>query len=161
LRLLSSSLGLNLNGTETRVQGLPPPVRLPVRGTKGKQSKAKKKESQAKMTQVISLVTPSQAMTPAHSPMDSDDYDRPRAFRALPDTPDSPSPRTAGLGRKRAAPINTSDASYGRLERLKLSTPSSMASNEATRDICLCTPAPKIPRPRNGESLLSFSFFLC
>ncbi|KAI6763057.1 hypothetical protein HG530_009037 [Fusarium avenaceum] len=101
------------------------------------------------MTQVISLGTPSQAMTPAHSPMDSDDYDRPRAFRAMPDTPDSPSPRTVGIARKRAASINTSEANYGRLERLKLSTPSSMASNESTRDICLCTPAPKIPRPRN------------
>ncbi|KAF9770373.1 hypothetical protein IL306_012106 [Fusarium sp. DS 682] len=104
------------------------------------------------MTQVISLVTPSQVMTPAHSPIASDDYDRPRAFRTLPDTPDSPSPRTSGLGRKRAASINTSEASYGRLERLKLSTPSSMASSEATRDICLCTPAPKIPRPRNVVS---------
>ncbi|KAG5660701.1 hypothetical protein KAF25_003307 [Fusarium avenaceum] len=102
------------------------------------------------MTQVISLGTPSQAMTPAHSPMDSDDYDRPRAFRAMPDTPDSPSPRTVGIARKRAASINTSEANYGRLERLKLSTPSSMASNESTRDICLCTPAPKIPRPRNA-----------
>ncbi|KAF5018264.1 hypothetical protein F66182_9767 [Fusarium sp. NRRL 66182] len=103
------------------------------------------------MTQVISLVTPSQAMTPAHSPMDSsDDCDRPRVFRTMPDTPDSPSPRTAGLARKRAASINTADASYGRLERLKLSTPSSMASSEGTRDICLCTPAPKIPRPRNA-----------
>ncbi|KAM0553846.1 hypothetical protein ACHAPJ_007192 [Fusarium lateritium] len=102
------------------------------------------------MTQVISLVTPSQAMTPAHSPMDSDDYDRPRAFRNMPDTPDSPSPRTAGLARKRAASINTADANYGRLERLKLNTPSSMASSEGPRDICLCTPAPKIPRPRNA-----------
>ncbi|KAF4989854.1 hypothetical protein FGRMN_8855 [Fusarium graminum] len=82
--------------------------------------------------------------------MDSDDYDRPRAFRVMPDTPDSPSPRTAGLARKRAASINTADANYGRLERLKLSTPSSMASNESTRDICLCAPAPKIPRPRNA-----------
>lgn len=109
----------------------------------------------AKMTQVISLVTPSQAMTPAHSsPMDSDDYGRPR-FRALPDTPDSPSPRTSGLSRKRAASINTVDASYGRLERLQLSTPTSMASSEGTRDICLCAPVPKIPRPRNGELHLS------
>ncbi|KAJ4136113.1 slightly ste11-like protein [Fusarium equiseti] len=103
------------------------------------------------MTQVISLVTPAQAMTPAHSsPMGSDDYGRPRAFRALPDTPESPSPRTSVLGRKRAASINTADAHYGRLERLQLSTPTSMASSEGTRDICLCTPAPKIPRPRNA-----------
>lgn len=109
----------------------------------------------SKMTQVISLVAaaPKQAMTPAHSPMDAvDDYDRPpRAFRAVPDTPDSPSPRTAGLARKRAASINTADANYGRLEKLQLTTPSSMNS-EGPRDICLCTPAPKIPRPRNGES---------
>lgn len=110
----------------------------------------------SKMTQVISLVAataPKQAMTPAHSPMDAvDEYDRPpRAFRSVPDTPDSPSPRTAGLARKRAASINTADANYGRLEKLQLSTPSSMNS-EGPRDICLCTPAPKIPRPRNGES---------
>ncbi|RMJ06914.1 hypothetical protein CDV36_013489 [Fusarium kuroshium] len=105
------------------------------------------------MTQVISLVAaaPKQAMTPAHSPMDTvDDYDRPpRAFRAVPDTPDSPSPRTAGLARKRAASINTADANYGRLEKLQLTTPVSMNS-EGPRDICLCTPAPKIPRPRNA-----------
>ncbi|RGP73546.1 hmg box [Fusarium sporotrichioides] len=102
------------------------------------------------MTQVISLITPSQAMTPAHSsPMGSDDYGRPR-FCALPDTPDSPSPRTSGLSRKRVASINTVDASYGRLERLQLSTPTSMASSGGTRDICLCAPVPKIPRPRNA-----------
>ncbi|KAM5351933.1 hypothetical protein ACJ41O_004656 [Fusarium nematophilum] len=103
------------------------------------------------MTQVISLVTPSQAMTPTHSPTEVDDYERPRAFRAVSDTPDSPSPRTAGLARKRAASINTADASYARLEKLNNpKTPTSMTS-EGSRDlICLCTPAPKIPRPRNA-----------
>ncbi|KAF4984661.1 hypothetical protein FZEAL_177 [Fusarium zealandicum] len=104
------------------------------------------------MTQVISLVTPSsQAITPARSPMDDEQHDRPpRAFRTIPNTPDSPSPRTAVLARKRAASINTADASYGRLEKLKLNTPTSMTSENSRDIICLCTPAPKIPRPRNA-----------
>ncbi|CAM1503933.1 Fc.00g015240.m01.CDS01 [Cosmosporella sp. VM-42] len=107
------------------------------------------------MTQVISLVAPPKAMTPAtHSPMDLDERDAQvsRAFRSAADnTPDSsPSPRSASLGGKRAASISTSEASYERLEQLKINTPGSMNSDGSKDLICLCTPAPKIPRPRNA-----------
>lgn len=77
-----------------------------------------------------------------------------------PDTPTSP-PRSAGpLTRKRAASLR----SEPRIEELSLDTPttSSASSNrhpvEKVRErelICLCTPAPKVPRPRNGMCQLS------
>ncbi|KPM34625.1 hypothetical protein AK830_g11948 [Neonectria ditissima] len=104
------------------------------------------------MTQVISLVAPPKTMTPAHSsPMELDeDHDGPRAFQATADTPDSPSPRTIDIARKRAVSINTVDASYARFEHLKLDTPTNMNIDSPRDHICLCTPAPKIPRPRNA-----------
>ncbi|KAH7015317.1 hypothetical protein EDB80DRAFT_889536 [Ilyonectria destructans] len=103
------------------------------------------------MTQVISLVAPPKAITPAHSsPMELDDHDGPRAFRTAADTPDSPSPRTVDLARKRAASINTAEANYARFEHLRLNTPTNMNKDSPRDHICLCTPAPKIPRPRNA-----------
>lgn len=104
------------------------------------------------MTQVISLVAPAKAMTPAQSPMELDDQEGPRGFRPTADTPGSPSPRLSGLGsKKRAASINTSEANYARLEKLRIDSPNNMDVNTSQDLICLCTPAPKIPRPRNGE----------
>lgn len=109
------------------------------------------------MTQVISLVAPPKAITPAHSsPMELDDHDGPRAIRAATDTPDSPSPRTVDPARKRAASINTAEANYARFEHLRLNTPTNMNKDSPRDHICLCTPAPKIPRPRNGESRIFF-----
>ncbi|KAK0652074.1 hypothetical protein B0T16DRAFT_434961 [Cercophora newfieldiana] len=53
------------------------------------------------------------------------------------------------MTRKRAASIITDD-SDPRIEDLSLNTPIT-AATPTTRDlICLCTPAPKIPRPRNA-----------
>ncbi|KAJ9133585.1 HMG box protein [Pleurostoma richardsiae] len=56
--------------------------------------------------------------------------------------------------RKRAASINTTEANNSsRLEDLSLHTPpaGSPHSTDSSRDlICLCTPAPKVPRPRNA-----------
>lgn len=88
--------------------------------------------------------------------MELDDHDGPRAFRAATDTPDSPSPRTVDLARKRAASINTAEANYARFEHLRLNTPTNMNKDSPRDHICLCTPAPKIPRPRNGESRIFF-----
>lgn len=77
-----------------------------------------------------------------------------------PDTPTSP-PRSAGpLTRKRAASLRTDP----RIEDLSLNTPAAASSSshhpvEKIRErelICLCTPAPKVPRPRNGMSYPSF-----
>ncbi|KAF7550816.1 hypothetical protein G7046_g7907 [Stylonectria norvegica] len=120
------------------------------------------------MSQVISLVAPSKALTPVpSSPMELDDdhhgrdRDRDRdgdggdaVVRAATDPPDSPRrPRSAGLARKRAASINTSEANYARLEQLNINTPGIMSGDGSKDLICLCAPAPKIPRPRNGELL--------
>ena len=80
------------------------------------------------------------------------------------------------MTRKRAASIVTEDHhqlhNHPRIEDLSLSTPTTATTNntaptpgsgsrlppDTTRDlICLCTPAPKVPRPRNGKfSSLSF-----
>lgn len=63
----------------------------------------------------------------------------------------SPTPFRTGSGRKRASSINTAPANHGIFEPLSIST-SGQATQDGPRDIiCLCTPAPKIPRPRNGE----------
>lgn len=69
----------------------------------------------------------------------------------------SPPRPIGGLPRKRAASINTADANYAMFEKLKINSAASLSSSasmslDTPRDhICLCTPAPKIPRPRNGE----------
>ncbi|KAH7157027.1 hypothetical protein EDB81DRAFT_881314 [Dactylonectria macrodidyma] len=103
------------------------------------------------MTQVISLVAHPKAMAPAHSsPMELDDHEGPGAFRTAADTPDSPGPRTVDMARKRAASINTVEANHARFEHLKLNTPTSMNRGSPRDHMCLCIPAPKIPRPRNA-----------
>lgn len=121
------------------------------------------------MTQVISLVGPSKAtMTPAPSSSPSpspsvievNGPEPSRAYRTGVSTPDSPSLRTAILAKKRAASINTADASYARLERLTVNTPNTMNSDDSRDMICLCTPAPKIPRPRNGELIYILTFVI-
>ena len=67
-----------------------------------------------------------------------------------------PSSSSSGrLTRKRAGSIDIEQANRQKFENLSLSTPSSagLTSNSDGRDyICLCAPAPKVPRPRNGES---------
>ena len=66
-------------------------------------------------------------------------------------------PPSGPITRKRAASINTEEANQGRLEKLSLTTPETPSSMDldARELICLCTPAPKVPRPRNGKR---FSF---
>ncbi len=58
------------------------------------------------------------------------------------------------INRKRAASINTEEANRAKIENLSLSTPGSASARpfDAGNLVCLCTPAPKVPRPRNGMS---------
>ncbi|EFY86728.1 HMG box transcription factor [Metarhizium acridum CQMa 102] len=70
-----------------------------------------------------------------------------RGFTLSSDGRQSPSPFRSGSGRKRASTINTADANHGMFEPLNVGA----SSQDGPRDIiCLCTPAPKIPRPRNA-----------
>ncbi|KAK3314738.1 hypothetical protein B0H66DRAFT_605667 [Apodospora peruviana] len=73
----------------------------------------------------------------------------------------SSSSSSGPLTRKRAATsINTEEANHPRIDRLTLNTPNTPSSpfgggggpgGGSGRDlVCLCTPAPKIPRPRNS-----------
>ncbi|KAK4235940.1 putative HMG-box-containing domain protein [Achaetomium macrosporum] len=77
--------------------------------------------------------------------------------------PPNPPPPSPGSGsresgrstttKKRAASINTEEANRPKIENLSLGTPSTASPRpvDAGRDlICLCTPAPKVPRPRNA-----------
>ncbi|EAQ86935.1 hypothetical protein CHGG_08188 [Chaetomium globosum CBS 148.51] len=55
--------------------------------------------------------------------------------------------------RKRAASINTEEANWSKIANLSLTTPNTVSPRplEASGGtICLCTPAPKVPRPRNA-----------
>lgn len=87
-----------------------------------------------------------------------------------PPSPDSPLRSAGPLTRKRAASLRTDGP---RIEDLSLNTPTTAERSspppqppqqpqlpESGRDlICLCTPAPKVPRPRNGmSSFLRFCF---
>ncbi|KAJ4306699.1 slightly ste11-like protein [Collariella sp. IMI 366227] len=52
---------------------------------------------------------------------------------------------------KRAASINTEEANRPKLEGLSLSTPGTASPRPFDAGlVCLCTPAPKVPRPRNA-----------
>ena len=81
-----------------------------------------------------------------------------------PPQPPSGSSVRGSISRKRAASINTEEANRPKVESLSLGTPSTTSPRpfDASRDlICLCTPAPKVPRPRNGMTATSlFSCFL-
>ncbi|KAL2184859.1 hypothetical protein L209DRAFT_744144 [Thermothelomyces heterothallicus CBS 203.75] len=69
-----------------------------------------------------------------------------------PPEPAEESPRRP-ISRKRAASINTEEANRPKVEVLDLSTPSTASPRPFDASggrICLCTPAPKIPRPRNA-----------
>ncbi|KAH6656225.1 hypothetical protein BKA67DRAFT_551284, partial [Truncatella angustata] len=70
------------------------------------------------------------------------------------------------ISRKRAAPISVDEANKDiRLQDLNLYTPSSSHSSafpggagDPRELICLCTKAPKVPRPRNGKYSISPRF---
>ncbi|KAK3304061.1 uncharacterized protein B0T15DRAFT_228473 [Chaetomium strumarium] len=78
-----------------------------------------------------------------------------------PPPPPPPSPGSGSRGsarrtttKKRAASIDTEEANRSKIESLSLRTPTTASPRpaiDAGRDlICLCTPAPKVPRPRNA-----------
>ena len=80
---------------------------------------------------------------------------KPERTPGEPPSPDSPLRSAGPLTRKRAASLRTDGP---RIEDLSLNTPTAIERSppqlpESGRDlICLCTPAPKVPRPRNGMS---------
>ena len=61
------------------------------------------------------------------------------------------------LKRKRAGSNNTDEANHPRpteiVVQVPTSSPFAYPNSDSGEHICLCTPAPKVPRPRNGESL--------
>lgn len=75
----------------------------------------------------------------------------PAGFAAAADAGRSSSHIRSVPSRKRASTIHTIDADRGMREPLDASTPGAQGQDGASDIICLCTPAPKIPRPRNGE----------
>ncbi|KAB5585451.1 HMG box protein [Coniochaeta sp. 2T2.1] len=78
---------------------------------------------------------------------------KPERTAGEPPSPDSPLRSAGPLTRKRAASLRTDGP---RIEDLSLNTPTATERSppqlpESGRDlICLCTPAPKVPRPRNA-----------
>jgi hypothetical protein len=65
-------------------------------------------------------------------------------------------------GRKRAASIDVEEANHPKMRDLSLETsgvPAPLNSSTLKESICICTPAPKVPRPRNGKcTFISISF---
>ncbi|KAK3902739.1 HMG box protein [Staphylotrichum tortipilum] len=64
----------------------------------------------------------------------------------------SESPRRP-ITKKRAASINTEEANRPKIEHLNLTTPGTASPrpfDTSNAFICLCTPPPKVPRPRNA-----------
>ena len=63
----------------------------------------------------------------------------------------SPTPLRATSPRKRASTIGAVGADHG-MQDSPIVNAAGAQKQDGSRDIvCLCTPAPKIPRPRNGE----------
>ncbi|CEJ89724.1 hypothetical protein VHEMI05549 [[Torrubiella] hemipterigena] len=106
------------------------------------------------MTQVMSFgPRPMDAASPAHALMDLNKAVRDNAPHGPFMPRRSPSPGVGASGdiiRKRAASMNSSaesSTSHGGLfDQLSINTSVSMKQDT----ICLCTPTPKIPRPRNA-----------
>lgn len=66
------------------------------------------------------------------------------------------------MTRKRAASLNTDNSINPRISDLALNSAGSSGTpvTDPTREqVCLCQPDPKIPRPRNGASIISLSAF--
>ncbi|KAI0019779.1 hypothetical protein F4780DRAFT_792512 [Xylariomycetidae sp. FL0641] len=59
-------------------------------------------------------------------------------------------PNSSRPGRKRAASIDIEEANHPRMQSLSIYTPTSTRSDGHRDFICLCTKAPKVPRPRNA-----------
>ncbi|KAG5917023.1 hypothetical protein E4U42_007410 [Claviceps africana] len=105
------------------------------------------------MTQVLSLTSQDMQTVGAsvHRHMSLDTPFRRRgSFELAPDGKSSLNFFREGPGRNRTSTVNNTDARYGMFEPLSTG-PSGQLAHDGSRDIiCLCTPAPKIPRPRNA-----------
>lgn len=76
-------------------------------------------------------------------------------------SPSDPAPHSEShqkpTSRKRTTSINTEEANRPKIENLTLNPPSTASPrpfDTSSGLICLCTPEPKVPRPRNGMSCL-------
>ncbi|KAG6130498.1 hypothetical protein E4U38_004427 [Claviceps purpurea] len=105
------------------------------------------------MTQVLSLTTRDMndvgASVHRHMSLDTP-FRRRGSFDLTPDGRPSPNSFRAGSGRKRASTIQNADANHGMFVPLTTGTSGQVAQDGSRDIICLCTPAPKIPRPRNA-----------
>lgn len=83
-----------------------------------------------------------------------------RASQGTDEGPDSVSSAGSRASRKRAASIDVEEANNSsRAKEYSLET--GPMGGEGSKDyICLCTPALKVPRPRNGEFDARFLWFL-
>lgn len=108
------------------------------------------------MAQVLSLTTRDMndvgASVHRHMSLDTP-FRRRGSFDLTPDGRPSTNSFRAGSGRKRASTIQNADANHGMFVPLTTGTSGQVAQDGSRDIICLCTPAPKIPRPRNGKLL--------
>ncbi|ATY66416.1 SNF2 family [Cordyceps militaris] len=103
------------------------------------------------MTQVLSFAPRPIHDTVPHLLMDLDRAVRVGGPQGVFAPRRSPSPGSSSLTRKRAASLNSADQTHGLYEQLSISTSGTAMKPESSREaICLCTPTPKIPRPRNA-----------
>ncbi|KAG6008940.1 hypothetical protein E4U43_000079 [Claviceps pusilla] len=105
------------------------------------------------MTQVLSLTTRDMESVgaPVHRHMSlATPFRRRGSFELASDGKSSLNFFRAGSGRNRESAVNTADASYGMFEPLATGSSGQVAQDGPRDIICLCTPAPKIPRPRNA-----------
>lgn len=104
------------------------------------------------MTQVLSFAPRPIHDTASHHHMDLDRAVRVGGPPGVFAPRRSPSPGSSSFTRKRAASLTSADATHGLYEQLSINTSGPAMRPETSRDaICLCTPTPKIPRPRNGS----------
>ncbi|KAL7798304.1 putative SNF2 family helicase [Trichoderma ceciliae] len=103
------------------------------------------------MTQVLSLAPRHMEMAPIHSRMEVDEISRrgssEAAFGGL---HNSSSPIGEPIMRRPPASLGTPNTNHDVLGQLRLGTSTAMQAGGGRDIICLCTPTPKIPRPRNA-----------
>ncbi|KAK0706720.1 high mobility group box domain-containing protein, partial [Lasiosphaeria miniovina] len=122
------------------------------------QQQQQQRQQHRSETSVAVAPLPSTSTTSSPSPSSSLHRPPPPSSSSTSRHPPPHSPR-GPLTRKRAASINTDEANHPLIESLSLNTPIDFAGSRSSPRpleparadlICLCTPAPKIPRPRNA-----------
>lgn len=111
------------------------------------------------MTQMLSLAPRQMDIAPIQPSMDLNELSRrghsEAAFGGL---HDSSSPIAEAMMRRPPVSVGTPNTHQDlRDHHLRLSTATAPHPDAGQDTMCLCTPTPKIPRPRNG----AFLFFLC